>query len=190
MLQEVIVELKALKTVTGVEVAQVLTYLKATGLGEGSCCTLAVPVYSTSVSSFSHLRTSPQSVDENMSKKKTSTSVESLRHNDKRKNIPAEELRDFVAEDEKHPRNMRYPRDPSLDPPLVRKGKDELDTKDSCVIAQMRQDPPPSPSPPSHVTTGGHMHGRSLRGPGDGFLARKGSPESLARSLKAGLGFG
>jgi len=54
-----------------------------------------------------------------MSKKKTPTSVESLRHSDKRKNIPSEELRDFVADDEKHPETMLYPRDPSLDPQLV-----------------------------------------------------------------------
>src|SRR5947207_3114691 len=44
------------------------------------------------------------------------TKVEGLRHKDKRANIPTEELRDFVAEDEKRARPMRYPRDPSLDP--------------------------------------------------------------------------
>ncbi|MGH9434317.1 MAG: site-specific DNA-methyltransferase, partial [Terriglobia bacterium] len=45
-------------------------------------------------------------------------------------NIPTEELRDFVAEDERQPRKMLYPRDPSLDPQLVWKGKDEQDSKD------------------------------------------------------------
>ena len=59
--------------------------------------------------------------------------VASIRHNDKRKNIPTEELRDFVADDEKHPKTMLYPRDPSLDPQLVWKGKDEQDSKDLAV---------------------------------------------------------
>jgi adenine-specific DNA-methyltransferase len=56
--------------------------------------------------------------------------VESLRHKDKRANIPTEELRGFAAEDEAHPRSMRYPRDPTLDPQLVWKGKDEQDRED------------------------------------------------------------
>jgi adenine-specific DNA-methyltransferase len=56
--------------------------------------------------------------------------VESIKHKDKRANIPTEELRDFVAEDEKAPKTMLYPRDPSLDPQLVWKGKDEQDQKD------------------------------------------------------------
>lgn len=55
--------------------------------------------------------------------------VESVRHKDKRRNIPTEELRDFVADDEQHPKAMLYPRDPSLDPQLVWKGKDEQDAK-------------------------------------------------------------
>ena len=38
-----------------------------------------------------------------------------------------EELRDFVADDEQKPKRMLYPRDPSLDPQLVWKGKDEQD---------------------------------------------------------------
>jgi len=61
------------------------------------------------------------------------TAVESIRHKDKRANIPTEELRDFVAEDEKAPKTMLYPRDPSLDPQLVWKGKDEQDAKDLAV---------------------------------------------------------
>ncbi len=69
-----------------------------------------------------------------MAKKSTTgTKVESLRHNDKRRNIPTEELRDFVADDEKHPKTMLYPRDPSLDPQLVWKGKDEQDREDLAV---------------------------------------------------------
>ncbi len=65
--------------------------------------------------------------------KKTATQVKSIRHKDKRANIPTEELRDFVAEDEKAPKTMLYPRDPSLDPQLVWKGKDEQDQKDLAV---------------------------------------------------------
>ncbi len=58
--------------------------------------------------------------------------VESLKHKDKRTNIPTEELRDFVAEDERKPKTVTFPgllyaRDPSLDPQLVWKGKDEQD---------------------------------------------------------------
>jgi len=60
-------------------------------------------------------------------------SIESIRHKDKRKNIPTEELRDFVAEDENAPKTMLYPRDPSLDPQLVWKGKDEQDRQDLAV---------------------------------------------------------
>jgi len=59
--------------------------------------------------------------------------VESIRHKDKRKNIPTEELRGFVADEEKAPKKMLYPRDPSLDPQLVWKGKDEQDREDLAV---------------------------------------------------------
>jgi len=69
-----------------------------------------------------------------MAKKKTAPKkVDSMRHKDKRANIPTEELRDFVAEDEKAPKTVLYPRDPSLDPQLVWKGKDEQDQKDLAV---------------------------------------------------------
>ena len=53
--------------------------------------------------------------------------LEATRHKDTRKNIPTEELRDFVSADEAEPKTMLYPRDPSLDPQLVWKGKDEQD---------------------------------------------------------------
>ena len=53
--------------------------------------------------------------------------LDANRHHDTRKNIPTEELRDFVADDEAKPKTMLYPRDPSLDPQLVWKGKDEQD---------------------------------------------------------------
>jgi hypothetical protein len=51
-----------------------------------------------------------------MAPKKTpsETKVESIRHKDKRTNIPTEELRDFIADDEQAPKTMLYPRDPSL----------------------------------------------------------------------------
>jgi adenine-specific DNA-methyltransferase len=65
--------------------------------------------------------------------KSTGIKMESTEHKDKRANIPTEELRDFVAEDEKAPRTMLYPRDPSLDPQLVWKGKDEQDAADLAV---------------------------------------------------------
>lgn len=66
--------------------------------------------------------------------------VTSLTHKDKRANIPTEELRDFVAEDEEHPASVRFPgllyaRDPSLDPQLVWKGKDEQDRQPLTVPA-------------------------------------------------------
>ena len=66
-------------------------------------------------------------------KKNTRKKVESIRHKDKRANIPTEELRDFVADEELAPRTMLYPRDPSLDPQLVWKGKDEQDQEDLAV---------------------------------------------------------
>lgn len=58
------------------------------------------------------------------------TPVDTIRHADKRTNIPTEELRDFVDDDERAPQIMRYPRDTSLDPQLVWKGKDEQDAHD------------------------------------------------------------
>ncbi|HWL94287.1 MAG TPA: site-specific DNA-methyltransferase [Phycisphaerae bacterium] len=59
--------------------------------------------------------------------------VDSIRHKDKRTNIPTEELRDFVATDEAAPKTLLYPRDPSLDPQLVWKGKDQQDREDLAV---------------------------------------------------------
>jgi len=54
---------------------------------------------------------------------------------DKRKNIPTKELSGFVKADEDKPKIIRYPRDTSLDPQLVWKGKDEQDSKDLEVPA-------------------------------------------------------
>jgi adenine-specific DNA-methyltransferase len=63
----------------------------------------------------------------------TGKKVATIKHLDKRANIPTEELRDFVSEDEKNPGNVLYPRDSSLDPQLVWKGKDEQDSHDLQV---------------------------------------------------------
>jgi len=68
-------------------------------------------------------------------KKPAKTSVDSLKHKDKRKNIPTAELQNFVKEDEAKPKKILYPRDPSLDPQLVWKGKDEQDQKDLEIPA-------------------------------------------------------
>ena len=68
-------------------------------------------------------------------KPRSRTPVESVKHKDTRKNIPTNELRDFVADDEKCPKTVLYPRDPSLDPQLVWKGKDEQDSEDLQVPA-------------------------------------------------------
>ncbi|MEX0650990.1 MAG: hypothetical protein WD186_03075, partial [Actinomycetota bacterium] len=57
---------------------------------------------------------------------KSATKVEATKHaKDTRANIPTAELEKFAEEDERKPAKLRYPRDPSLDPQLVWKGKDE-----------------------------------------------------------------
>jgi adenine-specific DNA-methyltransferase len=66
---------------------------------------------------------------------KKMTPVEATKHKDTRKNIPTEELSDFVKSEEKKPTKVLYPRDPSLDPQLVWKGKDEQDSEDLEVPA-------------------------------------------------------
>ena len=77
----------------------------------------------------------PKEPEDLMARKKApaETKVESIRHKDKRTNIPTEELRDFIADDEQAPKTMLYPRDPSLDPQLVWSGKDEQDRQDLAV---------------------------------------------------------
>ncbi|MFQ5340672.1 MAG: site-specific DNA-methyltransferase [Anaerolineae bacterium] len=72
-----------------------------------------------------------------MARKKTKTPkpIASTKHKDKRANIPTEELRDFVAGEERAPETILYPRDPSLDPQLVWQGKDEQDSEDLAVPA-------------------------------------------------------
>ncbi len=60
-------------------------------------------------------------------------SVDSIRHKNKRTNIPTEELRGFMVAEEALPYKVLYPRDPSLDPQLVWKGKDAQDAQDLSV---------------------------------------------------------
>ncbi len=48
-------------------------------------------------------------------------------------NIPTAELEGFAEADERRPKTVLYPRDPSLDPQLVWKGKDEQDQADLAV---------------------------------------------------------
>ncbi len=57
------------------------------------------------------------------------TPVEDLRHDDTRANIPTGDLAGFVADEQAIP-PIRYPRDPSLDPQLVWRGKDKPDSAD------------------------------------------------------------
>jgi len=52
-----------------------------------------------------------------------------IHHGVKRSNIPTSELGGFVADQERSPKPVLYPRDPTLDPQLVWRGKDEQDAK-------------------------------------------------------------
>jgi adenine-specific DNA-methyltransferase len=58
-----------------------------------------------------------------------SVGVETYKHDETRRNIPTEELRDF-APDVEEPQKLRWPRNPDLDPQLVWKGKDEQHGED------------------------------------------------------------
>ncbi|BAZ71323.1 DNA methylase (plasmid) [Fischerella sp. NIES-4106] len=53
--------------------------------------------------------------------------IDTVKHKDKRANIPTEELRNFLSDEEKQPQSLLYPRDIALDPQLVWKGKDKQD---------------------------------------------------------------
>ena len=74
-----------------------------------------------------------------MAKRKTKSKgpkpVEAITHSDKRANLPTADAHDFVAPETEAPMPLRYPRDPTLDPQLVWKGKDELDGKDLVAEA-------------------------------------------------------
>jgi len=62
-------------------------------------------------------------------------SVDAITHADKRANLPTADAHDFVAPEVERPIPVRYPRDPTLDPQLVWKGKDELDGEDLIADA-------------------------------------------------------
>lgn len=55
------------------------------------------------------------------------------KHKDKRVNNPTMEKRNFFTAEERKPYSTLYSRDPSLDPQLVWKGKDEQDQQDLAV---------------------------------------------------------
>jgi adenine-specific DNA-methyltransferase len=65
------------------------------------------------------------------------TPVGAITHADKRANLPTADPRaqDFVTEEMEQPRLIAYKRDPTLDPQLVWKGKDALDSQDLVVDA-------------------------------------------------------
>jgi adenine-specific DNA-methyltransferase len=71
-----------------------------------------------------------------MSKKSTTKTVESLKHDaDKRKNIPTAEFQSVLEKEQQTPKTIRYPRNTDLDPQLVWRGKDEQDWSDLVVHA-------------------------------------------------------
>jgi adenine-specific DNA-methyltransferase len=73
-----------------------------------------------------------------MAKKRSTTgrtTVESLKHKDKRKNIPTAEFQAVVRPDEQKPIELRYARNKDLDPQLVWRGKDEQNWSDLVVHA-------------------------------------------------------
>jgi adenine-specific DNA-methyltransferase len=74
-----------------------------------------------------------------MAKKSSNASrlktVESLKHSDKRKNIPTAEYQSVLKPDDQKPIEMRYPRNRDLDPQIVWRGKDEQDWSDLVVHA-------------------------------------------------------
>jgi adenine-specific DNA-methyltransferase len=61
--------------------------------------------------------------------------VEAITHADKRANLPTADAHDFVTPEVDEPIPVRYLRDPTLDPQLVWKGKDELDGEDLVADA-------------------------------------------------------
>ena len=121
------------------------------------------------------------------SKRTPHKSVTTHVHKDKRKNIPTEELRGFVKEDELKPKEVKYPgllyaRDPSLDPQLVWKGKDEQDREELTV-----------PSVPIYIQEKIHPHAiiedvreQAKRGKGeqlDFFADFNGLPEDFDKRI-------
>jgi adenine-specific DNA-methyltransferase len=62
-------------------------------------------------------------------------SVETIKHADKRKNIPTAEYQSVVKHEQQRPVPVRYPRNVDLDPQLVWRGKDEQNWSDLVVSA-------------------------------------------------------
>jgi len=65
----------------------------------------------------------------------TLKSVESLTHEEKRKNIPTAEYQSVLEKEQQAVKQIRYPRNTDLDPQLVWRGKDEQDWSDLVVHA-------------------------------------------------------
>jgi adenine-specific DNA-methyltransferase len=61
--------------------------------------------------------------------------VEALKYDDKRKNIPTAEFQSVLTPEEQKPIELRYPRNTDLDPQVVWRGKDEQDWSDLVVHA-------------------------------------------------------
>jgi adenine-specific DNA-methyltransferase len=69
-------------------------------------------------------------------KPKAPTAIDAITHADKRRNLPtADQAADWNASEVAAPTEVRYKRDPTLDPQLVWKGKDELDGEDLVADA-------------------------------------------------------
>ncbi|HPH08094.1 MAG TPA: site-specific DNA-methyltransferase [Methylotenera sp.] len=70
-----------------------------------------------------------------MAKQPTFKTVETLNHEDKRKNIPTAEFQSILDKEQQKTKQIRYPRNTDLDPQLVWRGKDEQDWSDLVVNA-------------------------------------------------------
>lgn len=73
------------------------------------------------------------------------TKVEAIVHGDKRSNIPTADAQEWIAPELEQPKRLRWERDPSLDPQLVWKGKDDnadlLEVDAPPVYIQEKIDP-------------------------------------------------
>ena len=68
-------------------------------------------------------------------KKTSPTAVDAITHSDKRVNIPTADAQEWLEPEARAPIPLRYPRDSTLDPQLVWKGKDGQDADDLVVEA-------------------------------------------------------
>jgi hypothetical protein len=120
-------------------------------------------------------------------KPKAPTEITSIRHTkDTRVNIPTEELRDFVAEDEKAPKAMLYPRDPSLDPQLVWRGKDEQDAAalEVPVVPIVRLQARPARHAEVDREQSGHQGRHDARGDRRGDFAPRRHRNALRQAVR------